>query len=416
MLRYHLSRLQWRIKRGVLALLHRLLRLRLRWQPARWPSTVRGTVVVLDRCLGIGDVFMISPALRLLLDHGRVTVVAHLPRILDAALAWHVTQSWREHQALVARLVADGQVVLIPFTGLRGVVTLLSWRGRLPPGIIVLNERTWIDTTTGYLGTLPGSSQAALHYSDPPLAAARSLAYGRSAADHPKDIPASVPRLPPLVAPTPTQSALTPTGPFVALAPWATSATRRWPRTHWATLIDLMTARLPDLQLVLLGNECERAEGEAILARSHCSGAVSNLMGKLNLTETAAVLRAAQLLVCCDSGLMHVALGLDTPVLALFGSTDSKTRVPVETDIHSTLADPSLCPRQLAPCYMGLQREPACPSRVECLSLLQAERVATLALERLAEEAVARLRRAQKHEGETANAPHELIFRQGGET
>ncbi len=376
MIRYRLSRLQWALKRSVMVLIHHLLRLRVYWQPARWPAVVNGTVAVFDRCLGIGDVLMISPALRLLLESGRCTVVAHLPRLLDAELSWHTTKSWQEHYASVTRLVAAGNVVLVPFTGLRGALTWLLWRGALPPGIIVLSDRYWIDTVSGAMGSVSSP-----HYSAPSRAAACALV-GRIANTVPTC--GTLLRLPPLLHHTASQQLRTPTEPFVALAPWATAATRRWQLAHWARLIEILASCYPHLRFVLLGSADERGHGEAILTQCDNRRAVTNLMGDLSITETAAALCSASLLVCCDSGLMHIALGLNTPVLALFGSTDPATRVPEAAHANTTLADTTLCPRHLAPCYAGLQREPVCPTHIECLSLLQPERVATRALERLA--------------------------------
>ncbi|CAK0781301.1 hypothetical protein CCP3SC15_80035 [Gammaproteobacteria bacterium] len=366
MLRYRFSRLQWILKHGILVLLRHLLRWRVYLQPAHWPTTVNGITVVIDRCLGIGDVLMISPALRLLLDHGPLTVVAHLPRLLDAELAWHTTKSWQEQQTTVNRLVDDGNIILAPFTGLRGTLALLTWPGTLPPGAIVLNDYDWLDTVSGAIGKVSGS-----HYSDPPLAAAQGLAC-RLSASLPQTVP--VLRLPPLMTDTARLATMVPISPFIALAPWAAAATRRWRLSHWAQLIDLLVPAHPNLHLVLLGSNEERIHGEEILSQARAGHTVINLMGRLTLAETAATLNHARLLVCCDSGLMHIALGLDTPIVALFGSTDPQTRLAGNSTV--AVADLTLCPRQLAPCYVGLQRDPACPSHVECLSLLQPERIA----------------------------------------
>ena len=46
------------------------------------------------------------------------------------------------------------------------------------------------------------------------------------------------------------------------------------------------------------------------------------LVDATTVLEVASILRAAKLLVTCDSGLMHLALAVGTPVLALFGPTD----------------------------------------------------------------------------------------------
>ncbi|MGE4233357.1 MAG: glycosyltransferase family 9 protein [Bacteriovoracia bacterium] len=49
-----------------------------------------------------------------------------------------------------------------------------------------------------------------------------------------------------------------------------------------------------------------------------------DLTGKLNLKEVASVLSQAKILICNDSGLMHIAESVGTPVLAIFGPTSKE--------------------------------------------------------------------------------------------
>jgi ADP-heptose:LPS heptosyltransferase len=48
---------------------------------------------------------------------------------------------------------------------------------------------------------------------------------------------------------------------------------------------------------------------------------VSSLAGRLALGEALCLIRRARLMVSCDSGPMHAAAALGTPVVALFGPT-----------------------------------------------------------------------------------------------
>lgn len=68
-------------------------------------------------------------------------------------------------------------------------------------------------------------------------------------------------------------------------------------------------------------------EGEAIAVGE-------DLTGGTTVLEAADVLSRAKLLVCCDSGLMHLALAVGTPVVALFGPTDPAHYVRGEPDFH----------------------------------------------------------------------------------
>jgi ADP-heptose:LPS heptosyltransferase len=186
-------------------------------------------------------------------------------------------------------------------------------------------------------------------------------------------------RLPPRRAGAPP--AALPPGPLLALAPWATSRIRRWPLDHWSALIDRLAAARPDLGFVLLGSKDERPFGEIIEHGVAAGPRVVNLMGDLSLAETVSAIAASAALVACDNGLMHLGLGVATPLVAVFGSTDPSARMCAGR--WKVAYDPELCPRRLSPCYPDLHRDPSCPTQAECLSGLTPERVAALVLESL---------------------------------
>lgn len=364
---YATYRIHLAAKRLGIQALRAAVRARVRRHPARPPATVTGTVVLLDRCLGLGDALMISPALRLLEALGPVTVVTGLPPLLDWSGEWLRRPDWAGMTAEVDRLTASGRLLLMPKLGARGLLALLGWRGGVPAGVVWLDPGTWLDTTCGARGAITGA-----HYTDGALACARALLRlaGREAPEGP-----APERLPPLAAPPP--EAIEHLGrPLVALAPWATSRIRRWPRGHWSALVGRLAAARPDLIFAMLGSADERPVGEEIAAGA--GSPILNLMGRLSLAETTAVIAHSALMVACDNGLLHLALGTGTPLVALFGSTDPAARL---CGSKWRLAhDPSLCPSRRAPCYPDLHRDPSCPTAMECLTLLTPERVAGLAL------------------------------------
>ena len=105
--------------------------------------------------------------------------------------------------------------------------------------------------------------------------------------------------------------------PLLAAAPGAAHATKRWPVEHWRTLI----RRLVDqgLDVVIVGGPDDASLGAEL---SHCSrGRVVNAAGRLGLQGTGALLRRSALLVSGDTGVMHMATAVGTPVVALFGPT-----------------------------------------------------------------------------------------------
>jgi len=104
-------------------------------------------------------------------------------------------------------------------------------------------------------------------------------------------------------------------GDWIALAPGAARATKRWPATHFAALARGLAAT--GSRPVLIGGPMDR---DAVSAVSSLAPAVLDLSG-LGLRETAAVLSRCRSLVTGDSGLMHVSEAAGTPVVSLFGPT-----------------------------------------------------------------------------------------------
>ncbi|MDZ4835805.1 MAG: glycosyltransferase family 9 protein [Candidatus Melainabacteria bacterium] len=70
---------------------------------------------------------------------------------------------------------------------------------------------------------------------------------------------------------------------------------------------------------VLLGGSDERDLGAEIEKRTQ--GKVVNLCGKLDLAQTAAVLKQCRLVISGDTGPAHIAVAVGTPVIGLYGPT-----------------------------------------------------------------------------------------------
>jgi lipopolysaccharide heptosyltransferase II len=106
--------------------------------------------------------------------------------------------------------------------------------------------------------------------------------------------------------------------PLLALAPGAHWLTKRWPVERFAVVAQEL-ADTHDAAVVILGGE-----EDVSLARDLCrrlSAPVCDSSGKLSLMQTAALLQQCRLLLSNDSGLMHMAVALSVPVVAIFGPT-----------------------------------------------------------------------------------------------
>jgi ADP-heptose:LPS heptosyltransferase len=85
-------------------------------------------------------------------------------------------------------------------------------------------------------------------------------------------------------------------------------------------------ARDPGGPVVLIGGPDEVAAGARAMAAA--GSEVHDLTGRTDLRQLIELCRRARLVVSADSGPMHVAAAVGTPVLALFGPADPAATGP----------------------------------------------------------------------------------------
>ncbi|MBE0566800.1 MAG: glycosyltransferase family 9 protein, partial [Krumholzibacteria bacterium] len=104
------------------------------------------------------------------------------------------------------------------------------------------------------------------------------------------------------------------------LAPGARWEPKRWPEAHGAALVDAHRAAGGGPLRIFLGPQEEAWYDAGPLAASARAAGAEVVRG-LPLVETAARLAECAALVTNDSGLLHLAEAVGTPVVALFGPT-----------------------------------------------------------------------------------------------
>lgn len=105
---------------------------------------------------------------------------------------------------------------------------------------------------------------------------------------------------------------------ILGVAPGASHGPKRWPPGRFARVADHM-AKSRDMKVLLLGSEADRpVTGE--VARAMERPAV-DWTGTTDLAMLPAAVRRCALLVSNDSGPMHVATAVGTPVIGVFGAT-----------------------------------------------------------------------------------------------
>ncbi len=100
-------------------------------------------------------------------------------------------------------------------------------------------------------------------------------------------------------------------------------------------------------QIAILGLEADRDFGAIILQQA--DGSHWNAAGQTTLTQALQLIAACRLMLCNDSGFMHVAAGLGIPTVAPFGATDPARTSPDGPRVRILY--------QPAPCSPCLERE-----------------------------------------------------------
>ena len=113
---------------------------------------------------------------------------------------------------------------------------------------------------------------------------------------------------------------------WIALQPGARWSNKRWPVEFYAELVRLLAPTNPALRFAVLGDEKDRQLGE-IIAQVDPARCL-DLTGCLSLAEMVEWVRLSALMVSNDTGPMHVAAALGTPVVALFGPTEPRRTGP----------------------------------------------------------------------------------------
>jgi heptosyltransferase I len=113
---------------------------------------------------------------------------------------------------------------------------------------------------------------------------------------------------------------------WIALQPGARWSNKRWPVEFYAELVRLLAPTNPALRFAILGGEKDRELGKVIsrVEPARCL----DLTGCLSLPEMVEWVRLSALMVSNDTGPMHVAAALGTPVVALFGPTEPRRTGP----------------------------------------------------------------------------------------
>jgi lipopolysaccharide heptosyltransferase II len=161
---------------------------------------------------------------------------------------------------------------------------------------------------------------------------------------------------------------LDPSRPYFVVHPGASAASRRYPAAQFGAAAELI-AKDSGCRAVFTGDAGEHALIE--LARGRMTEPSVSLAGQLELGELAALIAGAQVLVANNTGPVHIAAAVDTPVVDLYALTNPQ---------HTPWRVRSRVLNRDVPCRNCLKS--VCPmGHHDCLRLVEPAEVAQATLE-----------------------------------
>lgn len=148
---------------------------------------------------------------------------------------------------------------------------------------------------------------------------------------------------------------------YVILAPGANWPNKCWPLAHFAKLADYLYEK--EIIPVVIGGANDRRLYSDIAAK--CAVPPIDLTGKTSLKQLAYIIQNALSFIGGDTGPMHLAAALGTPVVALYGPTDIIRNGPYG-EVHTALT----VSRECTGCWKR-----KCPLDYDCLEPISPESV-----------------------------------------
>jgi len=143
---------------------------------------------------------------------------------------------------------------------------------------------------------------------------------------------------------------------------------KRWPTDHFASLATQLVSNNPDHHIILLGSQSDQILSAEIASLAKQNSHIHDWCGNTSLDEAIALIGISKAVISNDSGLMHIAAALQTPQVAIFGSSD-----PAHTPPLSEKAKVIWLNLPCSPCH-----KKECPlGHLKCLKDILPEQVLT---------------------------------------
>ncbi|MBI3519859.1 MAG: glycosyltransferase family 9 protein [Bacteroidetes bacterium] len=95
---------------------------------------------------------------------------------------------------------------------------------------------------------------------------------------------------------------------------------KNWAPEKWLHILDHLGDRLPDTQLVILGDDTELHFNDTINSLKHKN--IISLIGQTQLSDVVEIIYHSKFYIGLDSGLMHIAAALHKPTFTIWGASN----------------------------------------------------------------------------------------------
>ena len=157
------------------------------------------------------------------------------------------------------------------------------------------------------------------------------------------------------------------TAPIFGLNPGAEyGPAKRWPAEKFIAAAKEIQQQTNCIWLMFGGKNDAAITSQIVSQLPSANSHLLNLAGQTSLRELMALLKLCRVLLTNDTGPMHVAAALGTPVVVPFGSTSPELTGPIFSPVAKILKSDAPC----SPCFL---RE--CPIDFRCMNDITVERV-----------------------------------------
>jgi lipopolysaccharide heptosyltransferase II len=171
------------------------------------------------------------------------------------------------------------------------------------------------------------------------------------------------------------QERLPPEGPWIAVHIPGGRSIKQWPPERFAEAARVIASEM-DATVFLTGASADRTVVESVIQMLRPSVRVFNLAGDLDLLGVAALFRRCALLITGDTGPMHLAAAIDTPVVGVFGPSDPVRYAPLTPHARVVRIDLpcSPCNRIRKPPARCVDHTPDCLEGIDSAAVIAAAR------------------------------------------